>query len=125
MQQTKNRQNKRKLGECYEELAAGYLIEKGYIILQKNYRNIFGEIDILARQGDYLVFVEVKYRSSKAYGDPAEAVGIYKQRRISKAALGYIFSRGYSYDMPCRFDVIAVYQNGVIRHIPDAFEFSY
>ena len=69
-----NRMNKRKTGAEYEELAARWLTGTGFEILEKNYRCRIGEIDLIARDGRYLVFVEVKYRSDEKAGDPSEAV---------------------------------------------------
>ncbi len=110
-------ENKRQTGTQYEKKAGVYLEEKGYEILEYNFRCRIGEIDIIAKDGEYLVFCEVKYRSDLKSGYPAEAVDKKKQRIISKCALYYITSRGMS-DMACRFDVISfegeqvtVYQN--------------
>ena len=72
--------NKRQLGTVYEQKAAAYLQQQGYEILECNFRCRLGEIDIIAREGGYLCFVEVKYRSGDGYGSPLEAVGVYKQR---------------------------------------------
>ena len=79
-------QNKRMEGSRYEKLAARYLEQKGMDILELNYRCRTGEIDIIARDGEYLVFVEVKYRSGASFGDPSEAVTAKKQERIRKTA---------------------------------------
>ncbi len=116
--------NRRKIGSGYEEIAANYLAEKGYTILDKNHRNKCGEIDIIASSKEgLLVICEVKYRSAKGCGDPLEAVDYRKQRRISRAALYYYMKQGYSLDTPCRFDVIAIYGDGTIKHIENAFEY--
>ncbi len=113
--------NKRRIGTEQEELAAEYLRGKGYRILERNYRNSFGEIDIIAEEGRQLVFVEVKFRSAGDYGDPTEAVGYWKQRRICQAAMWYYSRLGE--ERPCRFDVIALYGDGEIRHVENAFEY--
>lgn len=113
------RENKRKLGGRFEELAAEYLIGQGLEVIERNYRNRQGEIDLIARDGSYLVFVEVKYRSNDKKGDPAEAVGYYKQGRIRAAARYYLHQNRYG-DIPCRFDVIAITGEHV-RWIQDAF----
>lgn len=68
----------------------------------------WGEIDIIAREGEYLCFVEVKYRSGDGYGSPLEAVGVYKQRKIIKVAHYYMMRKRLGLYMPCRFDVIAI-----------------
>ncbi len=106
-----------------EDLAAAYLQEHGYLIRQRNYRFGRGEIDIIAEDGETLVFVEVKARRSSSYGAPEEAVTVHKRRQIRKIAGGYLFERRIS-DRECRFDVIAVeYAGGkpVLRHIEAAF----
>ncbi|MSS63991.1 YraN family protein [Velocimicrobium porci] len=119
------RLNKRKIGTKYEEIAVCYLISKGYKIIERNYRNLYGEIDILAKKDSTLLFFEVKFRSDGSYGDPLEAVNHWKQKRISKAALYYYAKNGYAKNLPCRFDVIAIYGDGTINHIENAFEFQW
>ncbi len=116
--------NNRTTGMKYETLAAGYLQEKGYRILVRNFRCRFGEIDIIAEDGGVLVFFEIKFRSSGQCGNPLEAVDVRKQRRISRAALYYYKENGYVKEQPCRFDVIGIEGNGFIRHIENAFEFQ-
>lgn len=116
--------NKRRIGTEWEIAAAKYLEGRGYRIIKRNYRNRYGEIDIIAEIGNILVFVEVKYRSAKSYGDPLEAVDIRKQRKICKAALYYYSGYGHGFNRPCRFDVIAVYGDGTMRHVENAFEFQ-
>ena len=113
-------QNKRMEGSRYEKLAARYLEQKGMDILELNYRCRTGEIDIIARDGGYLVFVEVKYRSGASFGDPSEAVTAKKQERIRKTARYYLCARQLSEDTPCRFDVAAVL-GSQIRLIKHAF----
>ena len=117
-----NNINKRKLGKEYEEKAAIYLSDKGYRIIDKNIFTPFGEIDILAEEKETLVFVEIKYRSSNKCGDPLESVNYNKQKKICKSAL-YIYSRkGFYFDKPCRFDVVAVNKDE-INHVKNAFDF--
>ena len=94
-------------GKRGEELAAAYLAEAGYRIVERNYRCIFGEIDIVAEEGETLVFVEVKSRRSEAYGDPQLAVGHEKQKKISRIAMHYLEERRLRHRL-ARFDVIAV-----------------
>ena len=84
------RKSTRARGARYEELAAAFLEKQGYVILEKNFFCRTGEIDIIAREGDTLVFVEVKYRKDLAAGDPAEAVNERKQEKIRKAAAFYL-----------------------------------
>lgn len=87
--------NKRKIGDYYEELAVKYLVKAGYEILEKNYRNRYGEIDIIAREKEYICFCEVKFRTDVSYGAAAEAVDYYKQRKIVNVAKYYMMMRGY------------------------------
>lgn len=125
--------NKRQIGTRYEQYAADYLEKHGYQIIEKNYRNRYGEIDLIAyKEPDKMspngtvVYVEVKYRSSEACGSPLEAVDVRKQKKISKTAQWHYADFGYQKEMACRFDVIAVFeQNGIqINHIENAFSFQ-
>lgn len=116
--------NTRKTGQKYEEQAVAYLTDRGYVIVERNYKCPYGEIDIIARDGEYLVFLEVKYRRSDAWGSPGEAVDGRKQRRISRAALCFYGKNGYERDIPCRFDVIGVDGNEKITHIENAFDYQ-
>lgn len=99
--------NKRQLGTQKERLAGKLLMKNGYEIISFNYRCRFGEIDIIAKENDMLVFVEVKYRSNEKMGMPQEAVDIRKQHKIIQVARYYCLSHGLS-QMPCRFDVVAI-----------------
>lgn len=102
------RKNKRQTGSCYEQKAAAYLEEQGYCLLEQNYYCRLGEVDLIAREGGYLVFVEVKYRSTSGFGTAAEAVDRSKQRRIYQCAEVYMKHHGISFCHPVRFDVLAV-----------------
>lgn len=117
-------ENKRSVGRKYELLAFEYLQKKNYEILEQNFQNRYGEIDIIAKDGDILVFVEVKYRASNRYGDPLEAVHPAKQKKISRVAFGYYNSSIKAKGLSCRFDVIAVYGNERIVHIENAFDYT-
>lgn len=112
--------NKHEIGSGYEKMAAAYLIERGYEIVEQNFSCRLGEIDLIARDGEYLVFVEVKYRRDDKMGDPAEAVDLRKQQHIRRAAEWYLHSRSVSWDMACRFDVVAILGE-TITLIQDAF----
>lgn len=115
--------NKRAVGTAYEKLAGAYLEQQGYEILEYNFRCHMGEIDIVAKDGEYLVFIEVKYRSDSRKGNPLEAVDIRKQRIISKVASYYCLTHGYRENTPCRFDVVAI--DGVeYMLIKNAFEYA-
>ena len=111
--------NRRSTGAAYEQAAGYYLEQLGYEILEYNYRCRRGEIDIVAKDGEYLVFCEVKYRADGRKGSPLEAVDVRKQQRIRRAALYYLTEYGKS-DVPCRFDVIGI-QGTKVTHIRDAF----
>lgn len=113
--------NKRQTGAEYEEQAAGWLKEQGYRILKRNYRCRQGEIDLIAEDGPYLVFVEVKYRKGEQTGHPAEAVDIRKQKRLSRTALYYCYEQRVPETRGCRFDVVSILGDK-IEHIINAFE---
>ena len=112
--------NKRKTGAVYEEKAAAYLKEKGYRILEKNYRCPLGEIDLIAKDGRTLVFVEVKYRKNARNGYPEEAVDTRKQKKICETAAYYVYKNRIPEYTPMRFDVVAVL-DGEFKLIKDAF----
>lgn len=111
---------KKLLGRSGELRIAKFLKRKGYKILEKNYRTNFGEADIIALYGDFLVFVEVKTRSDESYGTPAEAVG-YKKRRTYEKLAEYFVTVNPEYDNhTVRFDVAQVL-NDRIDYIENAF----
>lgn len=114
-------ENKRQKGAAYEQIAAAHLISKGYEILEFNYRCKMGEIDIIARDGEHLVFVEVKYRANSQKGNPLEAISMAKQKTISKCALHYMMMNHLS-DVPVRFDVVGILGDKK-EHIKNAFDF--
>ena len=95
------------LGIQGEALACTELQRRGYVILATRYRTRFGEIDIVARDGEVTVFIEVKTRDGDRFGNGAEAVTGWKQRRIANMAVDYL-ARHNLHDRPCRFDVVAV-----------------
>ncbi len=111
--------SRRELGKAGEDLALSHLLSLGYTLLERNYRGRRGEIDLVLRDGETVVFVEVKRRTSGAFGLPEEAVDGRKQRRIAAVAAGYLARHGLA-DRPCRFDVVAV-QGGEVRHLIGAF----
>lgn len=113
-------ENKRNLGNQKEELAAAYLQEQGVKILAKNFYFHGGELDLVIRDGEYLCFVEVKYRKSTQYGYPEEAVTLAKQKKILKGARVYLYQNRIPADTPCRFDVVSIYQEE-ISWLKDAF----
>jgi putative endonuclease len=114
---------KKLLGREGEDLAARFLMKQGYRILERNYSTRTGEIDLIALHDGALVFVEVKTRTSDAFGAPELAVNPRKQQRMVKAALAYITYRKL-HQVPCRFDVVAITTAAVqeVEHIRNAFE---
>ena len=111
-----------------ESLAAAHFKARGCEILARNYRARRGEIDLIVRDGQFIVFVEVKTRRSRKFGLPQAAVTRQKQRQISKIAVVYL-QREKLWDAPCRFDVIGIhlsYRAELLRleHIENAFEFQ-
>lgn len=114
-------QNKRSVGSMYEKLAGAYLEKEGYEILEYNMRCRAGEVDIVARDGAYLVFVEVKYRANLECGNPLEAISVTKQRTLSKCALSYL-KKHRMWDVPVRFDVVGILGEEITL-IQNAFEF--
>ena len=115
--------NKRSLGTAWEEQAAEFLKREGCEILERNFRGTRGEIDLIVRDGRYLVFVEVKYRKNADSGFPEEAVDYRKQRIISRVAQEYLLKKRLSESTPCRFDVVAICGERVC-HIKNAFEYA-
>jgi len=94
-------------GKMGEDLACAELARRGYAILARRYRTRFGEIDIVARDGEVTVFIEVKARAGQEFGGGAEAVTAWKQRRITQMAVDYL-ARHRLHDRPCRFDVVTI-----------------
>jgi putative endonuclease len=111
------------LGKAGEDRAARFLAKQGYKILERNYRVPSGEIDLIALHQGEVVFVEVKTRTSDAFGAPELAVTPRKQRQMVKAALGYIKYKKL-HQVPCRFDVVAINEAAEkeIELIQNAFE---
>lgn len=116
-----------RLGLAGEQAAARFLQRLGYRIVARSHRQRLGEIDLIALDGDCLVFVEVKTWSSADSGDPSLAVDRRKQEKLSRAAIVYLKQRGLL-EQHCRFDVISIVWSSnrrappVIRHFPHAFE---
>lgn len=100
--------NNRQKGTEAEKLAAEYLASGGMRILARNFRSRYGEVDLVGYHEGYLVFVEVKYRSSDKRGSPLEAVGAAKQKRICAAADYYRCIHGIPLSVPVRYDVVAL-----------------
>jgi putative endonuclease len=118
--------NKRRVGTRYEEVAARFLEEAGYEVVEKNFRTRYGEIDLIVRNESVLAFVEVKMRSSEKYGRPEEAVNPAKQKSIFRMAQIYL-SRHPETEADLRFDIVAILgrpPQQEIRHIENAFDAS-
>lgn len=113
--------NQRTIGNEYERQAGAYLESQGYEILEYNVFSRAGELDIVARQGEYLVFVEVKYRRNTDKGYPLEAISFSKRKSISKCAL-YYMKKYHLMNMPVRFDVVGILGDE-IQVVQNAFEF--
>jgi putative endonuclease len=113
----------RTLGASGEALAVDYLRRQGYEIVGTNFRFDRAEVDVIARDKDVLVFVEVKTRRGGAFGEPEEAVTFRKRDQIRKAAEGYLFEQRLA-GVECRFDVIAIKgsgKDGTVSHFKDVF----
>lgn len=119
----KGEASSKRTGLYYETQAAVFLEKQGYQILERNFRCPAGEIDLIAKEGEYLCFVEVKYRSERETGTPEEAVDARKQKRISRAALYYLMKQGLGDTTPCRFDVVGIRPDR-IRVTKNAFSFK-
>ena len=121
------KQNNRKIGDVYEVLVIAYLEEKGYKIIEHNFRCHVGEIDIIALYQEYIVFIEVKYRKNMNHGNPLEAVTTKKQKVISKCASYYLLIHPKYQNIGVRFDVVGVHKGEIapqLTHIENAFEYS-
>lgn len=116
------KENTRRIGARKERLVCEWLEQRGYRILERNFTCRTGEIDLVAREGGYLVFVEVKYRGGLSCGTPEEAVDWRKQRKISRTALFYLARYGYAESTPVRFDVVSVSGEEPVLY-RNAFEF--
>ncbi len=116
--------NRRRIGTRYEQIAAEYLRGQGYQIICTNYRCRMGEIDLICRDGRYLVFVEVKYRANDSAGSGFMAVDARKQHRISRVAAFYLLQQHLPEETPCRFDVVSI-DAGEISLLKNAFDYCW
>ena len=112
--------NKRRTGTAAEIRAAAYLSEKGVRIVEKNFRNRHGETDLIGYHEGYLVFFEVKYRSSRRNGCPEAAVGYRKQRQICQVAAYYRYLHKVSLNTAILYDVVAI-EGEEVRWYQNAF----
>lgn len=115
---------RREFGGEAEEAAVAHLVARGYRVRARNFSCRHGELDVVAEQPGMVCFVEVRMRSTAAWGDPSHTITRAKQRRIVKAALHYLFQHDLS-DRMIRFDVVSVIGRGPraqVEHIPAAFD---
>jgi putative endonuclease len=113
-------------GKTGEDLACRELERRGYAIVARRYRRRGGELDIIARDGKTMVFVEVKARQDHAFGDASEAVGFVKRRRMAQVAMDYVLRHRLT-DCPCRFDVVSIHMDDgrpVIEVFQNAFDLN-
>lgn len=114
--------NKRKKGFEGEKIASDFLIALNYKILETNFYTKAGEIDIIALEGQEIIFVEVKYRNSNLFGEPEESISSSKIRHICRTARIYIAQKNLYEDFSFRFDVISI-KGSKINHIKSAFDY--
>lgn len=115
--------NKKRIGDAGEDLAAAYLLAQGHVVLARNWRSGRLEIDLITREGDTVVFTEVKTRKNTRFGHPDDFVDDVKQDRVVRAATAWLATTGHEGEI--RFDIIGILDSGegppALRHIPDAF----
>ncbi|CAM4458743.1 MAG: hypothetical protein LEGION0398_MBIBDBAK_00856 [Legionellaceae bacterium] len=107
-----------------EQLACSYLKKQGLKVITKNYHCRMGEIDLIMRHEQYLVFIEVRYRHNTKYGTASESVTLQKQKKIIKTAQYYLLKNGLTDKVPCRFDIIDISTSFHITWIKDAFSYE-
>ena len=108
------------IGQAAENLACRYLQDQGLHLIERNYRCKRGEIDLVMRDADSVVFVEVRYRRNHRFGSGAESVNRYKQAKLTATALHYLQSNKAAAKSPARFDVISITLQGMPRDIQGA-----
>lgn len=115
--------SRKRAGDRGERLALDYLLDKGYSVVERNYRTRYGEIDLILRSGGTLVFVEVKLRRGSGFGDPLESVTPRKQAKIRSLAEVYLARRAPDFE-EARFDVVGILETGggrEVHHVENAF----
>ena len=112
--------NNRRTGSHYETKVAAFLETKGFQILEKNYRCRSGEIDLIARDGRYLVFIEVKFRSNTHAGYALEAISPRKAAQVRRVAEFYLYEKRYPEETPVRFDAAGI-DGTEITYVKHAF----
>ena len=118
---------RKKLGDFGEQVATAFLVRRGYVLVERQWRSAAGEIDLVMRDGPALVFVEVRTRRGDQAGAPEESIGRAKQARLGALAYTYLEQHGVHADQPWRIDVVAVDIDrsgrvAGVRHIRDAIE---
>ncbi|AJP48752.1 hypothetical protein PG1C_10505 [Rugosibacter aromaticivorans] len=111
--------SQQKTGTAGETAAADYLERQGLTVLERNFRVRGGELDLICRAGDVIVFVEVRLRNHKGYGGAAASITVTKQHRLILAAQHWL-TRRHQHDAPCRFDCVVI-DDGHLEWIRDAF----
>lgn len=106
-----NRTIKRKVGDEKERLAEDFLIQQGFTLIERNFFCKMGEIDLIMKDKDYLVFIEVRYRESQDFGGALASITASKQRKLRRSAEFYLIKVFANNPPPCRFDVIAIEGN--------------
>ncbi len=115
--------DKKSKGKAAEDKAASFLKSLGYQVIERNFRAKFGEIDIIAKDGNTLVFVEVRSKSYSSFGTPEETISKSKAKKIIKTAQLYIQIKNPSFE-DVRFDIISILHNN-ISHIKNAFDMDF
>lgn len=116
--------SKKTIGQDAENMAHDYLLMHGLKLIMRNYQCKLGEIDLIMRDKDYLVFVEVRFRSNQNFGTSSETVTYFKQTKLLRTAQVYLQQHRLTDKVPCRFDVVAITQVGtqpVVEWIKNAF----
>lgn len=119
------RESTRNMGQQGENMAFSYICQQGYRVVERNYRCPYGEVDLIAKDGEIFVFIEVKSRQSTLFGQPEEAVDFKKRKKLSTVALWYLAEKKID-NYHARFDVVSILlskQPPEIRLFRDAFDF--
>ncbi|MDP1573673.1 MAG: YraN family protein [Coxiellaceae bacterium] len=119
--------NSKTVGADGEEEAFLYLKKQGFSLIERNYRTQGGEVDLIMKDGEYTVFVEVKFRQSESYGEAVDLVPAWKQKRLIRAATSFLVEKNSYHNTYARFDIIAIFanKNDRITWIKNAFEVNY
>ncbi len=113
----------KQIGNHYEQAAKAFLQKQGLIVLEQNFHSYRGEIDLICRDRDTLVFVEVRYRQKTQFANSIESVGYQKRKHLTQSATFFLQRRGWTDKYPCRFDVVAMKDDPLnpIEWIKNAF----